>query len=104
MTQTVILGPYYWASSTFPGLAPGQSTAWAFSILEKLPGYEQQKLQALTVTAVPGREIKVQSLGVGETNVVAEPSGQLTVNFTVINKHATNHCYGYKMWFTMIVP
>lgn len=104
MTQTVILGPHYWGSSTAPGLAPGWSTHWALDILTGLPGPSQQTLQALTVTAVPMWDTKVQSLGVTGVNVVGIPSGGIAVNFTVTNKHATSNCYGYKWWVAMIVP
>lgn len=104
LAQTVILGPYYWGSSTYPGLAPGQSTVWALAILTPLPGPSQQKLQALTVTAVPMWDTKVQALSVSAVSVVGEPSGQLTVNFIVTNTHATSNCYGFKWWVAMVVP
>ena len=103
MAQTVILGPYYWGSSTAPGLAPGKRKNFALAILTAVSGGQQQ-LQALTVTAVPLRDTIVQALGVSGVNVVAEPSGQITVNFVVTNNHATSNCYGYKWWVAMIVP
>ena len=104
MTQTVILGPFYWGSSTAPGLAPGASWNWALDVLSGLPGPSQQKLQALTVTAVPMWDTKVQSLGITRLNVVGIPSGGIAVNFTVTNQHPTSGCYGYKWWVAMMVP
>ena len=104
MAQTVIVGPYYWGSSTPPGLAPQGAVIWSFAILTGLPGPAQQRLQALTVTAVPMWDTAVQALGVSGVNVVGERTGQLTVNFVVTNNHATSHCYGFKVWAAMIVP
>jgi hypothetical protein len=73
-------------------------------LLEGVAGPSQQKLQSLTVTAVPLWDTIVQSLGVSSVRVVGEPNGQLSVNFLVTNTHATNNCYGFKFWFAMIVP
>ena len=105
MSKTVVLGPYSWNSST--PLGPGEQYNWALAILSALPGGNQQDLQGLTVTAVPtlgfGGTI-VQALGVTATTVVSEPSGQITVNFTVTNKHATANCFGYRWWVAMVVP
>ena len=106
MPKTVVLGPYGWGSST--PLAPGEQYHWALAILTALPGGSQQDLQGLTVTAVPtvggfGGTV-VQALGVTATTVVSEPSGQITVNFTVTNKHSTANCFGYRWWVAMVVP
>lgn len=100
----VILGPYYWGSSTFPGLAPGDSRVFAYPLLDGVGGPAQQQLQSLTVTAVPLWDTIVQSLGVSSVRVIGEPNGRLDVNFLVTNTHATSHCYGFKFWFAMIVP
>lgn len=103
MTQIVTLGPYRWANAV-TGMLPGRQHTWALAILSALPGFGQQELQSLTVTATPGRDASVQALGVSGVNVVSEPSGQITVNFTVTNNHPTSACGGYKVWFSMVVP
>ena len=104
MTQTVVLGPYYWTTAeSTRAMQPGQIHYWSFPILTPAPS-AQQKLQALTVTAVPMQDTVVQSLAVTDVSVVAEPNYQLTVNFTVTNKHPTSSCLGYKVWAVMVVP
>jgi hypothetical protein len=102
MAQTVILGPFGWASST--PLPPGGTYNWALAVLTALPGGAQQPLRALTVTAVPTRQANVQSLGVTKTTVVAEPSGQITVNFTVTNQHPFANIFGYDWSVVMVLP
>jgi hypothetical protein len=102
MAQTVILGPYGWGSST--PLRAGESYNWALAVLTALPGGGQQPLRALTVTVVPSRDPTTQALGVTRTTVVAEPSGQLTVNFTVTNQHAVANCFGYTYYVVMVLP
>jgi hypothetical protein len=104
MTQIVVLGPHYWGSSTAPGFAPGYIHDWALDVLTPLPGPAQQKLQSITVAAVPMWDTKVQSLGITRLNIVGIPSGGIAVNFSVENKHATSQCYGYKWWVSMVVP
>jgi hypothetical protein len=102
VTQTVVLGPYYWTTTS--ALVPGEVLSWALPVLAGLPGPAQQKLQSLTVTAVPMWDPKVQSLAVSDVHIVGEPSGQISVNFIITNKHTTNLCYGLKWWVAMLVP
>jgi hypothetical protein len=107
MAQIVTSGPHYWTTAESPGFVPGGQHIWASAILSAVSGGMdggQQRLQSLTVTAVPMRDTVVQSLTVFLLHVVAEPGGQLTVNFGVRNAHPTSICYGYKWWVAMIVP
>ncbi|TCN39851.1 hypothetical protein EV644_10363 [Kribbella orskensis] len=101
MALTVILGPY--ESGSLGTLPPGESHVWALAVLTALPE-GQQPLRALTVTAVPTPTASAQALGVTATTIVAEPSGQLTVNFTVTNTHAFSNCFGYKWYVVMVLP
>jgi hypothetical protein len=102
MAQTVILGPVNFGSST--PLPPGGSRNWALAVLTALPNGAQQPLRALTVTAVPTKDTLVQALGVTRTTVVAEPSGQITANWTVTNQHPLSNCFGYTCWVVMVLP
>jgi hypothetical protein len=107
MAQTVILGPFQWQTIQPGGLAPGDTHTWSMAILTGIPGPvqpTQQPLRALTVTAVPGRDALVQALSVTELVVVSEPSGQLTVNFIVINAHPTSNCFHYQWSAVMVLP
>ena len=109
MAQIVTLGPHYWTTAVAPGFLPGSAPHnWSMAVLTPVSGGMdggQQRLQSLTITAVPMRDVTaVQALNVSVVNVVAEQNGKLTVNFSVKNVHATSTCFGYKWWVAMIVP